>query len=224
MAIDPELVRWASETEIDPITGLANKSVVPTELKSSGVKANQPLPRQWFNKHLENIHTTFNNIQQQIDAINGASTVPVLAEIMRIGYILKTTEEGNPATYYGFGTWELIAEGRHLVGVDISDPDFDTVLKTGGSKDHTHNDNLTVNGHALTIAEMPEHNHDVTYIRGNNNAGEFVEAADSSGITYQNTTENTGGGTAHSHGLSGGVQSSSNLSPYQCAYFWHRIA
>ena len=56
----------------------------------------------------------------------------------------------NPATLFGFGTWEAIA-GRVVVGLDSSDTAFDTVSETGGSKDAvvvSHNHTLTDPGHA----------------------------------------------------------------------------
>lgn len=43
----------------------------------------------------------------------------------------------NPATLLGFGTWERIAEGKTLIGVDTKDTDFSIVGKTGGSKTKT---------------------------------------------------------------------------------------
>lgn len=58
-----------------------------------------------------------------------------------IGAIYLSVDATNPGKLFG-GTWEQIAKGRTLVGVDISDADFNTVKKTGGSKylqEHTHN-------------------------------------------------------------------------------------
>jgi hypothetical protein len=49
----------------------------------------------------------------------------------------------NPATLFGFGTWVAFGAGRVMVGLNGSDPLFDTLEETGGSKDaivvsHTH--------------------------------------------------------------------------------------
>ena len=64
-----------------------------------------------------------------------------------VGSIYETDNEGfDPNTSFG-GTWERI-KGKVIVGVDKEDGAFDTVGKTGGEKNH-----------ALTIAEMPSHNH-----------------------------------------------------------------
>lgn len=50
-----------------------------------------------------------------------------------VGSIYLSVVNTNPSTWFG-GTWELIAKGRTLVGVDTNDADFNTVQKTGGSK------------------------------------------------------------------------------------------
>jgi hypothetical protein len=51
-----------------------------------------------------------------------------------IGSIFTTISAANPLSLLGYGTWEAFGAGRVLVGVDTSDPDFDTVEETGGSK------------------------------------------------------------------------------------------
>lgn len=57
-----------------------------------------------------------------------------------IGYIYMSTDNTDPSTYFG-GTWQRIAKGRTLVGVDENDTDFDQPEEIGGSKDlqsHSH--------------------------------------------------------------------------------------
>lgn len=54
-----------------------------------------------------------------------------------VGSIFISVSAVNPATSLGFGTWSLTAQGRTLVGVNPNDPDFSTVSKTGGNKQHT---------------------------------------------------------------------------------------
>lgn len=66
-----------------------------------------------------------------------------------IGSIYMSIQGTNPSVFFG-GTWERIAKGKTLVGVDENDTDFNTSSKTGGEKNHT-----------LTINEMPKHSHDV---------------------------------------------------------------
>ena len=57
-----------------------------------------------------------------------------------VGSIYLSVNNTNPSSYFG-GTWEQIAKGRTLVGVDTSDTDFNTVKKIGGEKTHK----LTIN-------------------------------------------------------------------------------
>lgn len=65
-----------------------------------------------------------------------------------IGKLLFDTKNVNPATYLGFGTWQLWGQGRVPVGINPNDSDFNTVEKTGGEKTHK-----------LTLAEIPSHTH-----------------------------------------------------------------
>lgn len=67
------------------------------------------------------------DLNERIDSLELQSSIPV-------GGIHITVNGENPATALGYGTWSAFGEGRVLVGVDPLDPDFDTVLETGGSK------------------------------------------------------------------------------------------
>ena len=53
-----------------------------------------------------------------------------------IGAIYLSVDNTNPSKLFG-GTWEQIARGRTLVGVDTSDTEFNKVKKTSRTKD-TH--------------------------------------------------------------------------------------
>jgi microcystin-dependent protein len=66
-----------------------------------------------------------------------------------IGMIYLSVENVNPATFIG-GTWTVWGKGRVPVGVDTSQPEFDTVEKTNSSGAKTH---------TLSQAEMPSHTH-----------------------------------------------------------------
>lgn len=50
-----------------------------------------------------------------------------------IGAIYLSVTNTNPSKWFG-GTWEQIAQGRTLVGVDTTQAEFNTVKKTGGEK------------------------------------------------------------------------------------------
>lgn len=48
--------------------------------------------------------------------------------------------------------------GRVPVCINTSDSNFNTVEKTGGASTHVHSQGVT-GGHAITVNEMPSHNH-----------------------------------------------------------------
>ena len=123
----------------------------------------------------------------------------------------------NPATLFGFGTWESFGDGRCIVGKAGSGT-FNTNGATGGAKTHT-----------LLTTEMPSHTHtqnahnhsytsssnqsDSTYVgRGPTLAGSrstYTDVATGSTVTNQNE----GSGSAHS-----------NLAPYIVVHIWKRTA
>ena len=110
----------------------------------------------------------------------------------------------NPGTLLGFGTWSAFGSGRVIVGVDSTDTDFDAVRETGGAK---------TDSHALTIAEIPAHTHNVT-MSTNDTDNDNLSEGNTSG-TSLHPTSSTGGGAAHSHDI---------VQPYITAYMWRRTA
>lgn len=125
-----------------------------------------------------------------------------------IGKIIIETENINPATYLGFGTWELWGQGKVPVGVDTEDEDFNTVEKTGGEREHT-----------LTIDEMPSHSHNVQnnfWVQragyGNVNTSSVGDAANKANIAGSGNIATSGGGQPHN-----------NLQPYITCYMWKRV-
>lgn len=140
----------------------------------------------------------------------------------------NATDDTNPATLLGFGTWEAFGEGRVLVGLDASDSDFDTAEETGGEKEHE-----------LTEAEM-QHKHrlpmgfdqNALYGWGTGTYrpvfGEQVQASvtritapvdESTGVAVIGLSDLT------SKSLAGNVtQAHNNLQPYITVYMWKRTA
>lgn len=127
-----------------------------------------------------------------------------------IGAIYLSVDSTNPTKLFG-GTWEQIAQGRTLVGVDDSQTEFNTVKKTGGEKTHQ-----------LKIDEMPSHNHllcgspadSADWIEGVQRVKYDVNKKTASNTyTLAQPVFNTGGSQAHN-----------NLQPYYTCYIWLRIA
>ncbi len=133
----------------------------------------------------------------------GVVNAITLSKVYPIGSIYTEITGVNPNTTFGFGTWVAFAQGQVLVGQSPGDPNFGTVLGTGGEATHT-----------LTTNEMPAHTHPqdsrTLYWPGsgnNNNTGSAHP------LSEGGTTQSTGGGAAHN-----------NLQPFIVVYFWRRTA
>lgn len=63
-----------------------------------------------------------------------------------VGSIFLSMNNTNPSVYFG-GTWQLIGQGRTLVGVNTSDSALNTSNKTGGSTNPLTSHNHTQNAH-----------------------------------------------------------------------------
>lgn len=113
-----------------------------------------------------------------------------------IGDIYITTNSDDPSTKWVGTTWERIAKGKTLVGVDENDADFNTVEKTGGSK------------------ELQKHNHGVL-VAGQGGTSTFAATV---------TTSNAKGNFNAAYGQSVGTGESGNLQPYFTCYIWKRTA
>ena len=121
-----------------------------------------------------------------------------------VGSIYLSVNNTNPSRWFG-GTWELIAQGRTLVGVDTSDADFNTVKKTGGEKKHT-----------LTVAEMPSHNHEIVSTSGSDRGLALYP--------FSMIQQNYRTADANVCLYTGGNQPHNNLQPYFTCYIWCRTA
>lgn len=125
-----------------------------------------------------------------------------------IGSIYLSVLDTNPSKWFG-GTWEQIAKGRTLVGVDTSDTDFNAVKKTGGSKylqKHNHGEYLNNNWGGRTP-------YVISGGGGTSQSGFYVNTSNvSQGTEPQNLTGDSGTGN------------SGNLQPYFTCYIWCRTA
>lgn len=136
---------------------------------------------------------------------------------------VNATDNTNPGTLLGFGTWTAFGAGRVPVGFNASDPLFDSAEETGGSKDaivvsHTH----TFSGTTNTTGA---HQHNL-----NSSGSANVNIADDQTFTGDTGTFRGTTGTAgdHSHTFSGTTASTgssgtnANLQPYITVYMWKR--
>ena len=142
-----------------------------------------------------------------------------LVAIYPVGSIYtNATNNTNPGTLFGFGTWVAFGAGRVMVGFNGSDPLFDAAEETGGSKDaivvsHTHTATVTDPGHFHAVPESVQLlNSGNGFATGVTATARTVNSASkTTGITVANSTEGSSGTNA-------------NLQPYITCYFWKRTA
>lgn len=145
----------------------------------------------------ENGNLSVNSITAKVQPTMGTD----FNKIYPVGSIYMSVNSSNPNTLFG-GTWEAIAKGRTLVGVDTSQTEFNTVKKTGGEKTHK-----------LTINEIPSHTHNIGSIAkwAANQYGIGTGASATIGLFDNVHSLSTGNGEEHN-----------NLQPYFTCYIWQR--
>jgi hypothetical protein len=248
MAITPDNFKWADSNINDGTTGQPNKVPPDTSQKSSGLLREEPIARPHLNYQFDQYHKAFIDLQTQINSIVADAGSAVLQKAFPVGSVYtSTTSITNPsdAGLLGFGTWTRL-KGRFLVGIDEADTSFDGLGETGGSKVHTHTNTLAVSGHVLSTSELPNFSlsyRDRYYLENGGRTGNatFKEStptnyngglgpnanADLDNNTFlyiDSQTESIGNNQAHTHGITGGINSTSNLPPYYSAYMWRRTA
>lgn len=157
------------------------------------------------------------------------SKTDLINSVYPIGSIYISINNTSPRTFIG-GTWERFAIGRTLVGVSENNTNFDTANKYGGEKEH-----------ALTIDEMPSHDHGSVTLVGSvsdvarqstnmpvNGTGVFSQHTVESQVVRWYKTHNVGYDgfncdASHEHEYVGEGKPHNNLQPYITCYIWRRI-
>lgn len=143
-----------------------------------------------------------------------------------IGSIEINVSGTNPSEYIG-GTWESYGSGRVLVGVDTSQTEFNTVMKTGGEKTVTLNTNqIPSHSHGARLNNSGEHQHSM-WFGGGANSGDGGQIPVANSRWGRDTADMSTGD--HDHGgitvdNTGGNQAHNNLQPYITVYIWRRTA
>ena len=137
-----------------------------------------------------------------------------------VGSIFISVTNTNPSTWFG-GTWQSFGNGRCLVGVDTSQTEFNTVMKTGGNKNmQKHNHSMsTAGGHVhktdygetIAVGRWQWQANISSYAANDNQNGYLIRAMGSAG-DHTHTINNSGSGD------------SQNLQPYITVYMWRRTA
>ena len=129
-----------------------------------------------------------------------------------IGSIYLSVNNTNPSKYFG-GTWVAWGTGRVPVGVDTSQTEFNTVEKTGGSK------------------QMQSHHHDVRW--GSSTGRGATISCSGSGLDVLNIESGWAWSKNGNNGMGSGSNlitsdvgtgNSGNLQPYITCYMFKRTA
>lgn len=128
-----------------------------------------------------------------------------------VGSIYLSVDSINPNKLFG-GTWQQIAQGRTLVGVDTSQTEFNTVKKTGGSKYLQRHYHFIAGSGASTNTGDLDANHSVAYWASNG----------ASDLPY--SLRNAPDGATKGITSISGTGDSGNLQPYITVYMWKRTA
>lgn len=146
-----------------------------------------------------------------------------------IGSIYLSIVDTNPSVWFG-GTWNLISQGRTLIGVDTSQTDYNTSEKTGGenyrSISHSHGSNTSRNGTLSATIGSANGNSGALGFKHTNDldvalAGSptyVVGGSGSSGGWFNHWTQ-VWGTTSD-----GGTNSLDMRQPYFTCYIWKRTA
>ncbi len=169
--------------------------------------------------------TNLNNLENRIyDGINSEAAARNSAietakkelkkAMFPVGSVYITAYNTNPQTFLG-GTWIQFGQGRTLVGVDTSDTDFKSTLKTGGSKTVT-----------LTPEQMPAHTHTgIKFSDKHLRPGNGGSATSNTDMVFRYAYE--GSSTERNAvvvNAAGGGKAHNNVQPYITVYFWRRTA
>ena len=157
---------------------------------------------------------------------NTTDCTDTLKKVYPVGSIYMSTVSTNPATLFGFGTWEAMPAGRVLLAQGKSS--WGTTYNagsTGGEATHQLTvGELAAHSHTASSNTTGEHNHGIN-ARAHNGADtaiSYFESANSDRTYYTNnagghshtiTVNNTGSNTAHN-----------NMQPYIVCYIWKRSA
>lgn len=167
---------------------------------------------------------TINGIVYEVEPAEYEGTTPLSPEnlnemqeilfqaIYPVGSIYMSTVGTDPATLFGFGTWELWGKGKVPVGIDTEDTDFNTVEKTGGEKTHTHS---LENGYAKV--DISENNR--PYWKEKSVTSYSVDKEGTDGNINKNNSSTLVNKAVE---LGGNTDSESNLQPYITCYMWKR--
>lgn len=157
----------------------------------------------------------------------------LLKVVYPIGSIyVNATDNTNPGTLLGFGTWSAFGAGRVMVGIDAGDTDFDVAEETGGAKTvsiaHVHttpnHQHLMGIGWDTSSGYMTgDGSGNPVYgsVTGTANKATFTHTSYASGAYREAYTQSTNGGNT---GAMSANATPSIVQPYIVVHMWKRTA
>ncbi len=210
-AIDSGKATFYTETEVDEKVETINSNI--TSEKTARESADTTLQSSINSEKTarESADTTLQSTK--------LNTADLLDKVYPVGSIYMSLNSVSPASFIG-GTWQRLASRFLYGGSELKE--YTTADQDGIA---THSHDITVNGHTLTVSEMPSHHH-AQYVLANSGTGIWDTRhdynADEKALDtyYQCETGSTGGNGSHSHTASSA--SASSLPPYQLVNMWYR--
>ena len=150
-----------------------------------------------------------------------------MKKVYPVGSIYMSTVSTNPATLFGFGTWEAMPAGRVLLAQGTASWGTYNAGSTGGEATHQ-----------LTVGEMPAHSHTAS----SNTTGNHTHGYDTYNFNFNGGRDgaskqewkqphvywqtSTNGNHSHTININntGSSQSHNNMQPYLTVYMWKRTA
>lgn len=224
-------------TDLDPDTSLAannhaaRHNKVHEEVAAIAAKvgidgSSEPTS---LDNRVAGLESSVSDVESDVSALPAAITAEIAAAVSAakqamypVGSIYTNASDNtNPGTLLGFGTWTAFGAGRVIVGLDGADSDFDTAEETGGAKTHT-----------LTNAEMPVHG--MSFSHHGDEAGSLIRSVAATGGSTSGTAQSSykappastgGSNSTQNPGWSwGSGNAHNNLQPYIVVYMWKRTA
>jgi len=168
--------------------------------------------------------TNYNQTKTDIDAL-GIAASSITGALPAIDGSNLTGIEGVPSGIISMwsGSAGAIPSGWYLCDGNNSTPNLvgkfikagSTAGTTGGSNTHSHSHSLSAGAHTLSTSEMPSHTHGY----GRYNGQSSSRYGGRSYALGTDQTDSTGGGSSHSHSLSGSIaDGSTEPSYYELCY------
>lgn len=134
--------------------------------------------------------------------------IQVMQAVYPVGSIIINENPTNPATTFGFGTWERI-QGQFIYGADSTTPLNDT----GGAKTHTH----SFEYNQPAVGWSAAYNNFIQYGYGATTTAQGIRVSNLSGNLADNVQVSVGRFKAN-------TDAASSMPPYIAKYIWRRTA